>query len=72
MWRKDGLVKICWLCRQPGALTFGTWIDRQQEARTEIVGNDRLNVIGATSEVARVCRFWHQSAESSSTRTTAN
>jgi alpha-L-fucosidase 2 len=31
---------------KPGALTFGTWIDRQQDARTEIVGNDRLNLIG--------------------------
>ena len=31
---------------RPGALTFGTWIDRQQDARTEIAGNDRLNLIG--------------------------
>jgi alpha-L-fucosidase 2 len=31
---------------RPGALTFGTWIDRQQDARTEIVGNNQLNLIG--------------------------
>ena len=31
---------------RPGALTFGAWIDRQQDARTEIVGTDRLNLIG--------------------------
>lgn len=31
---------------RPGALSFGAWIDRQQDARTEIVGNDRLNLIG--------------------------
>jgi alpha-L-fucosidase 2 len=31
---------------RPGALTFGAWIDRQQDARTEIVGDDRLNLIG--------------------------
>ena len=31
---------------RPGAVTFGAWIDRQQDARTEIVGNDRLNLIG--------------------------
>ena len=27
---------------RPGALTFGAWIDRQQDARTEIVGNNQL------------------------------
>ena len=32
---------------RPGALTFSTWIDRQQDARTEIAGNDRLDLIGA-------------------------
>ena len=31
---------------RPGALTVGTWIDRQQDARTEIAGTDRLNLIG--------------------------
>jgi alpha-L-fucosidase 2 len=31
---------------RPGALTFGAWIDRPQDARTEIVGDDRLNLIG--------------------------
>ena len=31
---------------KPGALTFGAWIDRQQDARTEIAGHDRLNLIG--------------------------
>src|SRR5687767_2508568 len=31
---------------KPGALTFGAWIDRPQDARTEIAGNDRLNLIG--------------------------
>ena len=31
---------------RPGALTFGAWIDRQQDARTEIAGNDQLNLIG--------------------------
>ena len=31
---------------RPGALTFGAWIDRPQDARTEIAGNDRLNLIG--------------------------
>src|SRR5688572_21478542 len=31
---------------RPGALTFGAWIDRQQDARTEIAGNDRLNLAG--------------------------
>jgi alpha-L-fucosidase 2 len=31
---------------RPGSLTFGAWIDRQQDARTEIVGHDRLNLVG--------------------------
>ena len=31
---------------RPGALSFGAWIDRQQDARTEIAGSDRLNLIG--------------------------
>ncbi len=31
---------------KPGALSFSTWIDRPQDARTEIVGSDRLNLIG--------------------------
>ena len=30
----------------PGALSFSTWIDRSQDARTEIVGSDRLDLIG--------------------------
>ena len=34
---------------RPGALTFSTWIDRQQAARTEIVGNDRLDLVGRLS-----------------------
>ncbi len=31
---------------RPGALSFSTWIDRPQDARTEIVGSDRLKLIG--------------------------
>lgn len=29
-----------------GALSFGTWIDRSQDAHTELAGNDRLNLVG--------------------------
>ena len=31
---------------RPGALTFGAWIDRQQDARTEIAANNQLNLLG--------------------------
>src|SRR4029453_10457934 len=33
----------------PGALAFSTWIDRQQDARTEIAGSDRLDLVGQLS-----------------------
>ena len=42
----DRVVVVRLTVDQPGALTFGAWIDRQQDARTEIAGNDRLNLIG--------------------------
>src|SRR5688572_33362425 len=31
----------------PGKITVSTWIDRQQDATTEVAGNDRLNLVGA-------------------------
>jgi alpha-L-fucosidase 2 len=31
---------------RPGALTFSTWIDRSQDARTDVVGTDRLDLVG--------------------------
>jgi alpha-L-fucosidase 2 len=31
----------------PGKVTVSTWIDRQQDATTEVAGNDRLNLVGA-------------------------
>ena len=31
----------------PGKIAVSTWIDRQQDAVTEIVGNERLNLVGA-------------------------
>jgi alpha-L-fucosidase 2 len=31
----------------PGKLAVSTWIDRQQDATTQVVGNDRLNLVGA-------------------------
>ena len=30
----------------PGTITVSAWIDRQQDATTEVAGNDRLNLIG--------------------------
>ena len=42
----DRVVVVRLTADRPGALTFGSWIDRQQDARTEIAGNDRLNLIG--------------------------
>jgi len=30
----------------PGSITVSTWIDRPQDATTEAVGNDRLNLVG--------------------------
>ena len=42
----DRVIVVRLTVDRPGALTFGTWIDRQQDARTEIAGNDRLNLIG--------------------------
>jgi alpha-L-fucosidase 2 len=31
----------------PGKIAVSTWIDRQQDAVTHVVGNDRLNLVGA-------------------------
>jgi alpha-L-fucosidase 2 len=31
----------------PGTITVSTWIDRVQDATTEVVGRDRLNLVGA-------------------------
>jgi alpha-L-fucosidase 2 len=31
----------------PGNITVSTWIDRPQDATTEVSGNDRLNLVGA-------------------------
>ena len=31
----------------PAKVTMSTWIDRQQDATTEVAGNDRLNLVGA-------------------------
>jgi alpha-L-fucosidase 2 len=31
----------------PGKITVSTWIDRPQDAMTEVAGNDRLNLVGA-------------------------
>lgn len=42
----DGVIVVRLAVDRPGALTFGAWIDRQQDARTEIAGRDRLNLIG--------------------------
>ena len=42
----DRVIVVRLTVDRPGALTFGAWIDRQQDARTEIAGNDRLNLIG--------------------------
>jgi alpha-L-fucosidase 2 len=42
----DRVIVVRLTVDKPGALTFGAWIDRQQDARTEIAGNDRLNLIG--------------------------
>jgi len=42
----DRVIVVRLTVDRPGALTFGTWIDRQQDARTEIVGNDRLSLVG--------------------------
>jgi alpha-L-fucosidase 2 len=42
----DRVIVVRLTVDRPGALTFGVWIDRQQDARTEIAGTDRLNLIG--------------------------
>ena len=42
----DQVVVVRLTADTAGAVTFGAWIDRPQDARTEIVGNDRLNLIG--------------------------
>ena len=42
----DQVIVVRLTVDKPGALTFSTWIDRQQDARTEIVGADRLNLVG--------------------------
>ncbi len=42
----DQVIVIRLTADKPGALSFSTWIDRSQDARTEIVGSDRLNLIG--------------------------
>ena len=31
---------------KPASVTFSVWIDRSQDAVTEVVGNDRLNLVG--------------------------
>jgi len=31
----------------PGKITVSTWIDRPQDATTQVAGNDRLNLVGA-------------------------
>ncbi len=43
----DQVIVVRLTTDRAGALSFGSWIDRQQDARTEIAGNDRLNLIGA-------------------------
>jgi alpha-L-fucosidase 2 len=45
----DQVIVVRLSADKPGALSFGTWIDRQQDARTEIVGDDRLDLIGQLS-----------------------
>ena len=42
----DQVVVVRLTADRAGAITFGSWIDRQQDARTEIVGSDRLNLAG--------------------------
>jgi alpha-L-fucosidase 2 len=42
----DQVIVIRLTVDTPGALSFSTWIDRSQDARTEIVGSDRLDLIG--------------------------
>jgi alpha-L-fucosidase 2 len=45
----DRVIVVRLTVDRPGALTFSTWIDRQQDARTVIAGNDRLDLIGQLS-----------------------
>ncbi len=45
----DRVIVVRLTVDRPGALTFSTWIDRQQDARTAIAGNDRLDLIGQLS-----------------------
>jgi alpha-L-fucosidase 2 len=45
----DRVIVVRLTVDKPGALTFSTWIDRQQDARTAIAGNDRLDLIGQLS-----------------------
>jgi alpha-L-fucosidase 2 len=45
----DQVVVVRLTADRAGALSFGSWIDRQQDARTEIVGDDRLNLVGGLS-----------------------
>ena len=42
----DRVIVVRLTVDKPGTLTFGIWIDRPQDARTEIAGTDRLNLIG--------------------------
>jgi alpha-L-fucosidase 2 len=45
----DRVIVVRLTVDRPGALTFSAWIDRQQDARTEIVGSDRLDLVGQLS-----------------------
>jgi alpha-L-fucosidase 2 len=45
----DRVIVVRLTADRGGALSFGSWIDRQQDARTEIVGDDRLNLVGGLS-----------------------
>ncbi len=45
----DRVIVVRLTADRAGALSFGSWIDRQQDARTEIVGDDRLNLVGGLS-----------------------
>ena len=42
----DQVIVVRLTVDRPGALTFGAWIDRSQDAATEISGDDRLNLDG--------------------------
>jgi alpha-L-fucosidase 2 len=42
----DQVIVVRLTADRPGALSFSAWIDRAQDARTDIAGTDRLNLIG--------------------------